>query len=1037
MRPTTTTQHARVLRRRALWGTTLIALAACFVPFGTASAKGELTCKITPDNVDINAGDSVTFTGRANGGSPPYKASWQFPSGTPSSAKNVASVQVTYDSANASPYTATLTVTDRSKKTRTCTADATVNVQPAGGGNTPPTVTNPGDQTNVEGGSVSLQVQASDDDGDTLGYSATGLPPGLTIDSASGLISGTIAAGAAAGSPYLVTVDVSDGTDTSSVSFQWTVNTVQPAPDVSINSTSQSCGEADPTGSIACQDNPVPEVPLSGTGGHSIVAINDLGMHCGDLDTRISSILPPFQVLLAQVIQKGEEPQILPPYHGPGSPQNAVEVYYSAVSNPNDPILGNPDAFTGLTANGDSYKTNFWDYPLVAGSYDAFYPAFDPFNPAQTLTPLAGPPFTVTADESLPVPNVEHLYIGPDGLVNSNDEFLAAVQQNMPGIGDPHVVNDEQLVHEHLGDKPFFVNFPFGYVANDVNWFEGAGIPFAAYDDFGRENAYPLVRVRAKSPGGNVLASVDTVLPISGEASCKNCHAAPGELVSGTRTTVPAATLEAAGLDVASQIDDPESGLLPVDVSVEYATDINVLRLHDLKHGAKYVEIGCSSEIPGSCDATPCDITNGVNGDATCLTNLAFEQNKPVVCQVCHYTPALDLAQLGPLAGEAGTVANGRNQNAHPSNSRVMHDHHGKLDANGRSPGEPGYDAGNLMFRPMPAPQQDTDPDSATFGEILNQDERVTVLEETCYQCHPGTSIQCLRGAMFNGGMLCNDCHGGMEQVGADFTADVSPTNPGPASFDLFSGNFYEPGSAQPRVPWANEPGCGSCHTGDAKDNLAGAQNVIANAADINGNTDDIRLRQAWYTDDTKATPIVPTNTRFAENPIPTSFNGFTNPGAGSISSGADNPKLYRVSTGHGGVFCEGCHGATHAEWPNGNPMANDNVTADQLQGHTGTIIECSTCHADGLANYTGLEGPHGMHVVGDTNFSDGGHENVADNNAACFECHGGTDRNNSQGTVLSRAATDRTLSNEGGIVTVAKGDPVGCVLCHGQEGGD
>jgi hypothetical protein len=46
-----------------------------------------------------------------------------------------------------------------------------------------------------------------------------------------------------------------------------------------------------------------------------------------------------------------------------------------------------------------------------------------------------------------------------------------------------------------------------------------------AYDDAGRENAYPLVRVEGRSEAGVTLATLDTVLPISGEASCKNCHA--------------------------------------------------------------------------------------------------------------------------------------------------------------------------------------------------------------------------------------------------------------------------------------------------------------------------------------------------------------------------------------------------------------------------------------------------------------------------------------------------------------------------------
>jgi hypothetical protein len=176
----------------------------------------------------------------------------------------------------------------------------------------------------------------------------------------------------------------------------------------------------------------------------------------------------------------------------------------------------------------------------------------------------------------------------------------------------------------------------------------------------------------------------------------------------------------------------------------------------------------------------------------------------------------------------------------------------------------------------------------------------------------------------------------------------------------------------------------------------------------------------------------VPTNKRFAEPAVPASFNGFDNPGAG-------NPQLYRVSTGHGGVMCEGCHGATHAEWPNGNPNANDNIAAGQLQGHVGAIIECGTCHQNGLASYRGLEGPHGLHVVGRTNFADGGHESVAENNPnACRACHG----QNGQGTVLARMATDRLLDcDDGGAFCgndstklFPKGKMVRCDDCHENE---
>ena len=203
------------------------------------------------------------------------------------------------------------------------------------------------------------------------------------------------------------------------------------------------------------------------------------------------------------------------------------------------------------------------------------------------ITPLTTGGFPVTDDISLPVPNVEHLYIGDDGVIDSGDEGLSAVQHAMPGLNNPYFLNDPQTVNEHYGDKPFFVNFPFGYVAENVNWYEGAGVPFAAYDDFGYENPYPLVRVEAKQ-GNTTVATIDTVLPISGEASCTNCHSDPADVLN-SRTSQPTDTLNNAGLPVAVSLDDPDQNL-PLDVSIEYAADINILRLHDLKHGAQLCE---------------------------------------------------------------------------------------------------------------------------------------------------------------------------------------------------------------------------------------------------------------------------------------------------------------------------------------------------------------------------------------------------------------------------------------------------------------
>ncbi len=833
---------------------------------------------------------------------------------------------------------------------------------PGGGTNVPPVANANGPYTGTTGVAISFSSSGSNaTDGSISTYSWN------FGDGAGSNAANPSHAYANAGN-YTVTLTVTDnggasGGDSTSASVQ----NVQPAPDASINSTSQNS-----TGPVT---GAVPERPQVPNTNYSVIAINDLGMHCGDLDTRVASILPPFQVLLTQVIQKGANPVLNP---------SGVSLYYSSAANPADPILNQAGVLNGLKADGRTYKTNFWD-TIVKGAYDPFYPAL--VTPLSTG--LAGATDPVTPDVGLPVPNVEDLYIGADGRVDSGDEQLTAVQHAMPGLTNPYLINQPQPLKEHYQDKPFFVDFPFGYVANDVNWYEGAGIPFSAFDDFGRENPYPLVRVEARN-GNNVLATLDTVLPISGEASCTNCHADPSN-VQNSRTSDPTDALRPAGLPVATSLDDPDPGM-PQKVSVEYAADINILRLHDLDHGADYVD---TANQPAKCNIT----ANGGNGDANCLTNKALVQNKPVVCQVCHYTPALDLAQVGPVAGAPGTDANGRNQLAHESNSRVMHHFHGQMTG---------------LFPRMPAPVQNGS------GVITNQSTRLQVLDQTCYQCHPGTSTKCLRGAMFNAGMLCNDCHGDMNQVGADFSAGVSPSNPG--AFKLGLGNFYNPSSAQPRVPWANEPGCGSCHTGDARSSLAGTANTLVNNTDSHGNTDGIRLRQAYRIGDAKATPIVPTNKRFAEPAVPASFNGFANPGAG-------NPKLYRVSTGHGGVFCEGCHGATHAEWPNANPNANDNVAANQLQGHSGTIVECTTCHGDAMNSRITLDGPHGMHPVGDnTSFARGGHENLAENNAAaCAVCHGGGSRSSNAGTVLSVAKADRNLRG----TLVRKGQPVGCGICH------
>jgi hypothetical protein len=98
--------------------------------------------------------------------------------------------------------------------------------------NRPPAVVNPGTQNNAELASVSLLIAANDADGDVLTYSATGLPPNLTINSTTGMISGTLSAGSIGS--HTVTVTASDLNLTTPIAFTWNVAPAATAPAVTV-----------------------------------------------------------------------------------------------------------------------------------------------------------------------------------------------------------------------------------------------------------------------------------------------------------------------------------------------------------------------------------------------------------------------------------------------------------------------------------------------------------------------------------------------------------------------------------------------------------------------------------------------------------------------------------------------------------------------------------------------------------------------------------------------------------------------------------
>ncbi|WP_243438679.1 hypothetical protein [Fundidesulfovibrio soli] len=260
-----------------------------------------------------------------------------------------------------------------------------------------------------------------------------------------------------------------------------------------------------------------------------------------------------------------------------------------------------------------------------------------------------------------------------------------------------------------------------------------------------------------------------------------------------------------------------------------------------------------------------------------------------------------------------------------------------------------------------------------------------------CYYCHPGNDTQCLRSVMAVKGMQCQSCHGELLQVGG-FTPNLGQ----PGFVDPYLPDVNAPNlvvnlttTGAQRRPWVDMPKCQSCHSGDALSHLG----------------DNLIGQTAYDPNDPAATSLIAPNQRFAENP----------------------GQLFRFSGTHGGMACQACHGSPHAEWP-ARSSTNDNITATQIQGHTGEIAECGACHLPLLR--PSLGGPHGLHNVNDAGWMRQHGFFMRRDRTTCMACHG-TDLN---GTALSRAKDNRTLHRSrslGGVVNYTTGTQVSCYSCH------
>ncbi len=333
--------------------------------------------------------------------------------------------------------------------------------------------------------------------------------------------------------------------------------------------------------------------------------------------------------------------------------------------------------------------------------------------------------------------------------------------------------------------------------------------------------------------------------------------------------------------NVMSQIIKKQSGQLPQIVNIGYRIDFNIpgntYSVGKTNFWTYAQELfGLPQPLPNNIGLTGHGLTGSfdTSGNGFIITGVPLTPfqdnnlNQESPFQLIHLdakltsNPGTVLAFTDvviPVSNEIGCVQSG----CHSSEQQIKNEHEGVSGFHQNSP--------ELCARCHASNALGTtgDPVAKPLSYRIHnthKDIQPTNGIETCYKCHPGPNTQCLRDTMRANGMVCQNCHGTMQNIASS----------------ILNG----------RRPWLDEPRCGNttCH--------------------------------------------------------------------GSVYSEEPN-KLYRMSKGHGGLYCSACHGSPHAIFP--TREANDNLQNIRLQGHAGALRDCMVCHS---TPPTG-PGPHGITYIG------------------------------------------------------------------------
>jgi len=287
--------------------------------------------------------------------------------------------------------------------------------------------------------------------------------------------------------------------------------------------------------------------------------------------------------------------------------------------------------------------------------------------------------------------------------------------------------------------------------------------------------------------------------------------------------------------------------------------------------------------------------------------------------------------------------------------------------------------------------------------------------------------------------VLCASCHKSNALPGTG-VGNISPLT---EAIHKRHATAVDPKTGQSLNSAANRDACYMCHPGATTQCLRGAMGKAKNSdgtmkmqcQSCHGGMSAVgkKGREGWldepncqscHQDGKRYTEAV---TDFATGTLRAALD---NRFATNLNKPVSGKSLYRFSTGHKGMQCSACHGSTHAIYP--SIREEDNIQSKGVQGHAGTIAECTSCHLSVPNTTTG--GPHGMHTVGAAWISK--HDNAAKRDRTkCQACHG-TDY---RGSFLSKTFAERTnLKTRRGVrKSYSRGEMVSCYDCHNGPSGD